>query len=236
MAQINFRIQIPIFITIRGNNEQAILRNKEALKYTYVLIRDLNFFRQVFIISDNKEMLTYAENLGFIHTIYQECKNEYDISYLDYYGIYNFYMQTKFKPDWIIVLAVNQLFRSPSLISDCIRNIDYNYDVIASYTEISNRSEYFIENNKFIGNNKNLVTHDRDRKKMVDAAIYAIKVDFAIKIMEESKNHSEMFWNGKFKFFENKGLYTDIYNVEDIDKYQKIGYMIEEVKKIKVDE
>ena len=39
---INFKIQIPIFITIRGNNEDAIKRNKEALKYTYVLIRDMN--------------------------------------------------------------------------------------------------------------------------------------------------------------------------------------------------
>ena len=59
---INLKIQIPIFITIRGNNEDAIKRNKEALKYTYVLIRDMNMFDQVFIISDNADMLKYAEN------------------------------------------------------------------------------------------------------------------------------------------------------------------------------
>ena len=145
---INFKIQIPIFITIRGNNEDAIKRNKEALKYTYVLIRDMNMFDQVFIISDNADMLKYAENMGFKNSIYQECYNEYDITYLDYIAIYNFYLQTKYKPDWILLLAVNQLFKNSSLISDCIRNIENNYDVIASYTEISNRSKFFIKDNR----------------------------------------------------------------------------------------
>ena len=131
---INFKMQIPIFITIRGNNEDAIKRNKEALKYTYVLIRDMNLFDQVFIISDNTDMIKYAENMGFKNSIYQECYNEYDITYLDYKAIYNFYLKTNYKPDWIILMAVNQLFKNPSLISDCIRNIENDYDVIASYT------------------------------------------------------------------------------------------------------
>ena len=230
---INFKIQIPIFIIIRGNNEDAIKRNKEALKYTYVLIRDMNMFDQVFIISDNADMLKYAENMGFKNSIYQECYNEYDITYLDYIAIYNFYLQTKYKPDWILLLAVNQLFKNSSLISDCIRNIENNYDVIASYTEISNRSKFFIKDNKIV-NNGHLITHERDRQKMIDAAIYGIKTEFAIKCMESGKDPSETFWHGKFKFFENKSPYTDIYNIDDINKFRNLEYIFSEVNKIKV--
>lgn len=230
-----YKIQIPIFITIRGNNEQAILRNKEALKYAYVLIRDMNLFTQVFIISDNKNLINYAKNLGFIHTIYQKCENEHDITYLDYKAIYNFYLETNFRPDWIILMAVNQLFRNSLLISDCIQNIDYNYDVIASYTVISNRSNFFIKDNH-ITYNGHLTTHERDRQKMVDASIYAIKTDFAIYCMKNSKDPSELFWKGKFKFFENRSPYTDIYDINDINKYSRLYYLLDEVKKIKVDE
>ena len=232
--KINFKIQIPIFITARGDSKMAIDRNKELLKYTYVFIRDMNMFNQTFIISDNEEMLEYAKKLGFIYTIHQPCETENDISFLTYTAIYQFHLQTQYKPDWIIVLALNQLFRLPSLISDCIQNIDSKYDVVASYTEISNKSDYFIKDNKIVGNG-HLVTHERDRQKMLDGVIYAIKTNFAIYVMQHADHDlSEIFWKGKFKFFENRSAYTDIYTLSDINKFNNVVYTIEEVRKIKI--
>lgn len=221
--------QIPIFITARGNNTEAIKRNKEALKYNYVLINEMNIFKQTYIISDNHEMLEYAKKLGFLNLIYQECKTEYDITYLDYIGIYNFYKKTGYKPDWFILMAIGQLFKDKTLLYNCIRNIDNKYDVVASYTEISDRSSFFIENDSIISTG-HMVTHERSRKKMIDAAIYAIKSDFAIHCMENEINDpSIVFWRGKIKYFENSTVYTDVLTYNDIKKYEHTGYIINEV-------
>lgn len=222
--------RIPIFITVRGNNKEAFDCNKEALKYTYVLIKDMDLFMQTYIISDNELMLDYAKELGFINVIYQKCENKTDIIYLDYIGIYNFYKQTGYKPDWMILLAVGQLFKNKSLLYDCIRNIDDRYDVVASYTEISNKSAFFIKNDKIISYG-HLVSHERDRQKMIDSAIYAIKTDFAIKCMESKDiDPSIIFWEGNIKYFENSSIYTDIVNIKDIKKYEYVGDIITEVK------
>ena len=224
--------QIPIFITVRGDNLKSIKRNEEALKYSYILISEMNLFNQTYIISDNNDMLNYAKTLGFKNVILQECNNEYDISYLDYIGIYNFYLKTGYKPDWFILLAVGQLFKNRTLIYDCIRNIDDAYDVVASYTEISNRSPYFIYDNK-IKSCGHMVTYERDRQKMIDAAIYAIKSDFAIKCMEtKDQDPSVIFWSGKIKYFENSSVYTDIVDIKDIRKYEEAGDVINKVKKL----
>ena len=61
--------QIPIFITVRGDNLQTIKRNEEALKYSYILISEMNLFNQTYIISDNNDMLNYAKTLGFKNVI-----------------------------------------------------------------------------------------------------------------------------------------------------------------------
>lgn len=228
------RTSIPVFITARGNNKTAIMRNKEALKYAYIFIKDMNMFKQTWIISDNEEMLDYAHKLGFKFTFHQKCNNEQEIAYLDYIALYNFHKQTHYKPDWFLLLALSQLFRNDRLIIDCIKNIDNNYDVIASYTEISNRSDYFIENDEIV-TKSHLITHERDRKHMIDAAVYAIKADFAIKCMTSFKDPSEVFWNGKIKYFQNHSLYTDIYTIEDINRFDYISDIINRVKQIKVE-
>ena len=224
--------RIPIFITVRGNNEETIKCNKEALKYSYILIKEMNLFKQTFIISDNKCILEYSKELGFINTIYQQCNCANDIIYLDYIGIYNFYKETGYKPDWMILLSVGQLFKNKFLIYDCIRNIDDSYDVIASFTEISNRSSYFIKNDKIVSYG-HLVSNERDRQKMIDSAIYAIKTDFAIKCMESNLDPSAVFWSGNIKYFENSSVYTDIMNLKDIQKYEYVGDIINDVKDIK---
>lgn len=224
--------QIPIFITVRGNNKDVYRCNIEALKYTYILIKDMNLFNQTFIISDNQDILDYAKTLNFNNLIYQACKNNYEVAYLDYIGLYNFYKKTGYKPDWIILLAVGQLFKNKYLIYDCIRNIDDSYDVVASYTEISNKSAYFIKNGK-IGSYGHLVSNEKDRQKMIDSAIYAIKTDFAIKCMEtKDLDPSTVFWAGNIKYFENSSVYTDIVSINDINKYQYVGDIIDKVNTI----
>ena len=62
--------KIPIFITARGHNDNVFKKNKEALKFSYVFIRNQNMTDQTFIISDNKDMLQYALELGFKNVKY----------------------------------------------------------------------------------------------------------------------------------------------------------------------
>ena len=226
--------KIPIFITVRGNNKEVFEKNKECLKFSYVFIKKINMFKQTYIISDNKEMITYAKKLGFLNTIHYACGSDKDLKYLEYLATYRYAVENNYKPDWILLLNVNQIFKFTSLLVDCINNIDDNYDVIASYTEISNKSHFFVDSsNHMIVKDTHKLSSEYDRQKMCDSVIYAIKTKFAFECMEYD-DPSEYFWNGNIKYFRNNSLYTDIYDMNDIQKYYNIGEIIDQVKKIKL--
>lgn len=228
--------QIPIFITARGHNDEEFNKNKECLKFSYLFIKEQNLFKQTYIISDNEKLIEYAKELGFINTIHYPCGSQKDIKYLEYLATYRYGVEHNYHPDWIILLNVNQLFKNASLIADCIQYIDSKYDVVASYTEISNRSHFFIDDkyNKLIINNDvdHLLSSEHCRVKMIDAAIYAIRTEFAFSCMEYD-DPSIAFWKGKIKYFKNKTLYTDIYNMEDIQKYYDASNILSKVQNIK---
>ena len=82
--------KIPIFITARGHNDNVFKKNKEALKFSYVFIRNQNMTDQTLIISDNKDMLQYALELGFKNVIHYPCNSDLDIKYLEYLGTYKY--------------------------------------------------------------------------------------------------------------------------------------------------
>lgn len=222
--------KIPIFITVRGNTEEVFKKNKECLKFSYIFIEKIDLFKQTYIISDNKKMISFAKELGFINTIYYACGSDKDLKYLEYLATYRYAVEHNYKPDWIILLNVNQIFKFTSLLVDCINNIDDNYDVIASYTEISNKSHFFVDSsNNMLNKDKHKLSSEYDRQLMCDSVIYAIKTKFAFECMEYD-DPSEHFWNGKIKYFRNNSLYTDIYDIYDISKYYKIGEIIDKVK------
>ena len=224
--------KIPIFITVRGNNQEVFKRNKECLKFSYVFINKINLFKQTYIISDNKDMLAYAKKLGFLNVIHYPCGSEKDLKYLEYFATYRYGVENNYRPDWIILLNVTQIFKFTSLLVDCINNIDDNYDIIASYTEISNKSHFFVdETNNIVQKDKHKLSSEYDRQRMCDSVIYAIKSKFAFECMGYD-DPSEHFWNGNIKYFKNNSLYTDIYEYDDINKYYKIWEIIEDVKKI----
>jgi len=223
---------IPIFITVRGNDKNTFAKNKEALKFSYLFIRDQNLFDQTYIISDNKEMLNYALKIGFKFTIHYPCGSKKDIKYLEYLATYRFAVDNDYRPDWIILLNINQLFKDNSLLINCINNIDDKYNVVASYTEISNRSHFFINDDMELNKtNNHLLSSEYHRVRMIDAAIYAVKTSFAFECMEYD-DPSEHFWSTKIKYFKNKSLFTDIYEITDINKYYTVGDVINEVKTI----
>ena len=114
-------------------------------------------------------------------------------------------------------------------------SIEDKYDVIASYTEISNRSHFFVDealNNKDVEKNTHRLSSEHQRVKMVDAAIYAVKTTFAFSCMEFD-DPSAHFWSGNIKYFKNTSIYTDIYDIGDITKYYRMGEIINKVKDIK---
>ncbi len=225
-------LTIPIFITARGNDKNTFAKNKEALKFSYLFIRDQNLFDQTYIISDNKDMLNYALKIGFKHIIHYPCGSKKDLKYLEYFATYRFAVDNDYRPDWIILLNINQLFKDNSLLINCINNIDDKYNVVASYTEISNRSHFFINDDMELNKtDEHLLSSEYHRVRMIDAAIYAVKTTFAFECMEYD-DPSEHFWSTKIKYFKNKSLFTDIYEIADINKYYTVGDVINEVKMI----
>lgn len=223
--------KIPIFITVRANTEKIMNTNKISLKFSYLYIKELDLFSQTYIISDNEKMLEYAKELGFVNTILYKCKDEHDLLYLEYLATHKYGIENNFYPDWIILLNIKQIFKNYYLLRDCINNIDDKYDVVASYSEISDKSDFFIENDKIISKTENLLTSKEHRVKMVDAAIYGVKTSFAFECMNYD-DPSDHFWQGKIKYFKNKSLYTDINNVNDINKYFEASNIINKMKNI----
>ena len=225
------QLQIPIFITVRANTEEVFTMNKEALKFNYAFIKKMNMFKQTYIISDNIKMIEYAKSLGFTNTIHYPCGNEKDLLYLEYLATYRFGVETEYRPDWIILLNVGQLFKHDTLLLECINNIDSKYDIVASYTVISNKSSFFIDEaiEKKNYNTAHLLTSKHERVKMIDSSIYAVRTDFAFECMQYD-DPAEHFWHGKIKYFENKSLYTNIYSIEDIYKYYEISELTQKIK------
>ena len=224
--------QIPIFITARAYDDKMFNLNKESLKFSYLFIKEQGLFDQTYVISDNPNMITYAEDLGFKHTIYHECHSKKDILFLEYLATHQFSIKNNYYPDWIIILNINQLFKTNSLLFDCINKIDNKYDIVASYTEITDKSKFFLENGE-IKNKRNLthiLSSETKREKMIDAAIYAVKTTFAYECMEYD-DPSEHFWkHGKIKYFKNDSPYTDIHEVNDIYKFRYVCKRLNEVK------
>ena len=229
------KFTIPIFITVRGHNDNEFNKNKEALKFSYLFIKQFNLFNQTYIISDNKDMLEYAKTLGFINLIHHQCKDDKEIRYLEYLATHKYAVDNNYYPDWIILLNVNQLFKNNSLLIDCITNIDNNYNIIASYTEMTDKSKFFIDDNMEIKNKykrEHLLSSEANKVKVIDNSIYAVKTSFAFECMNY-EDPSEHFWNTKIKYFKNNSLTTNIYTLKDIQKYYKILDIVNEIKKMK---
>lgn len=224
--------QIPIFIAARGNNEVKFIKNKEALKYSYVFISEMGLLNQTYIISDNKDMIDYAIKLGFIKTIHYPCNTDKEVRYIEYLATYNYGKLNNYWPDWIIVLSIDALFLNKTILLDVIRNIDNKYDVIASYNEITDKSKFFLMDNYKI-NVQHIMTNEKERHYMIDAHIYAIKSIFARECMQY-EDPAEHFWAGKFKFVKNNTLFTDIYDINDIYKYSYVAERINKVNNIKI--
>jgi len=222
---------IPIFIVARGNNDKKIKKNKCALKFSFINIKKMGLINQTYIVSDNQLMLDFAKRLGFTNTIYRQCNNDKELKYLEYISLYEFNKKYKLDPDWFMILSIDELFLNTKLIMDCIKNIEYKYDVVTSYTEISNRSHFFLNDKGELDRGVHRITNEKDRKKMADAAIYAIKTKFANECMM-ADDPAVHFWEGKFKFFQNASIYTDINDSGDIQKFSYIGEIIQEVKQL----
>ena len=220
---------IPVFIVVRGNTERTIKKYKEALKFSDFFIVDQDILERTFIISDNIDLLDYSLKLGFKNTIHYECSNEEELYYLEYKAIYKFAIENNYWPDWFILLNPNQLFKDKHIISDCISNINNNYDIIASYTEITDKTKFNVDNINNVGSNEILLTSKYEKLCFVDACIYAIKSSFAYECMK-SKEPSKEFWKGKIKIFKNKSLYSDIYDYSDIEKYYLLIDFLSKIK------
>lgn len=224
--------RIPIFITVRGNTKERIEFNKELLNFSYAYINKANLFDQTYIISDNNELIEYAKELGFVNHIYYPCESQKDLLYLEFFAIYRYGVENNYHPDWFIILSPMQIFKTTNLLVDCINNIDDEYDIIASYSEVSDRKNFIIDETLGKFPKDHLLSSEVKRVRMADAAVYAIKVNFAYECMEH-EDPSIQFWNGKIKYIKNDSVYTDVNSIDDIKKYYRIMNILDTTKNMR---
>ena len=225
-------INIPIFITAKGGTKNSFSRSYELLPYAYVYIVRQQALRWTIIISDSSELLEYAKKLGFRHVYQERCIN-CQFCQLEFNGPYHYFVDNKTNCEWFIDLPLNQPFKSSDLILTCIDSINDNYDFITSYTEVDDRSDFYIdENNKFVYDKDIRRDSNCPKVRMLDGSIYCIKKSFLDNCVK-SGNTTKAFWSGRFATVKNNAMYLPVRSKEHMKQLDTARVIFDTVSNLK---
>jgi len=232
-------INIPIFIVLKGCNEEEKYKSKMMLPYAFFYMNEQQFVHRCIIISSEQDLLEYAKLLGFEHTFLESC-NHIGQCTLEINGILHWLNDNKDeKHDWFIDFSIDQPFKDPKLLYNCIREINDNYDIVVSYSKMKDRSKLFIsEDNKFITNvdNAQRMIDYCPTVKFIDSSIMAIKTSFFMNCCANNSsivskyNFYQKFWSGKFLTVENKTMFIQILNKQNIDRFDTVHKIYQKVQ------
>lgn len=225
-------INIPLFIAIKGEPANIREMNIELLKYAYVYLKGRFNFDRVYIVSDNQEVLDIAGKLGFTNLYLEKCKH-CPVCKIDIIGIYHCILDWKINCDWFINFRIPQPFKGNRVLVDCINAINENYDMVASYSWINDRSNYFIDNkDNWINETDHRLAEYCPKVKMVDGSIFCHKTSHFMEIVPKGHFDTEL-WKGKIKFIENKAMFLPIFGLEQVKQLDIAEVAFLEVGKLK---
>ena len=222
-------LTIPIFICIKGVSKRCPGKNKMLLPYAYSYLTKIGEINNVIIISEDNELLQYAQSLGFLN-IYKE---DYIENGDELLSISNYFINNHICYSYFFLFPICQPYKNLDLINKFKKNIDKldSYDFITSKTFIEDRSIFYIDDhNNFINKSNNLNERKGSLCKtyyMIDGSLYLFKYSFFEKIMNTINKNSAL-WNSNFYTIENNSIFLDIDYKNDLNKfYENITYFRE---------
>lgn len=234
-----FTVRIPIFITIRTDDEETKARNIELLPYAFDYLRYHQVIDNCIVICRDDDVLEYAKDLGFVNTYKEVCKNCKHCN-LSVNGILH-YIQEKHTSDfdWFILFNLNQPFKSKNILTSCIRQIDYNQDFLISSSLVRNIRGLMISDNceflEKIDLDELRIYDNCETVRIVDSSIICIKTDYFLKCMnhEECKDLNDFYsslWKGRYKLISNRSCFINVITEKQVENFRLAADIIKRVE------
>lgn len=207
-----------IFITVKGTSIRCPNKNKILLPYTLNKIKDLDL--NIIVITDSIEIEMICNDYNV------KCYIEDKSKQLDEFNsIYSYLVDTN-QIDNInefILLPVTQPLCNIETINNVINTDLDEYDLITTYTYISNRSIFLLnDDNSYMYDSYERKGSLCKQTKMIDGCIYKLSTEFLIKVIKSNESN-HIFWNeSKIKFIENTSdFFLDIDEEKDLYMFEK---------------
>lgn len=233
-----FTIRIPIFITIRTDDEETKARNIELLPYAFDYLRYHQVIDNCIVICRDEDVLEYAKDLGFNHTHKEICINCKHCN-LSVNGILHYIQETDRKFDWFIIFNLNQPFKSKDILTDCIRQIDYNQDFLISSSLVRNiRGLVVSDNCEFVENindHELRIYDDCEMVRIIDSSIICVNTEYFLNCMnhKECQDLNDFYnklWKGKYKLISNRSCFVNVTSEKQVENFRLAADIIKRVE------
>ena len=207
-----------IFITVKGTSIRCPNKNKILLPYTLNKIKDL--YINIIVITDSMEIQAICNDYNV------NCYIENKSKQLDEFNsIYSYLVDTNELENIkeFILLPVTQPLCNIETINNVINAELDEYDLITTYTYISNRSIFLLnDDNSYMYDSYERKGSLCKQTKMIDGCIYKLSTEFLIKVIKSNESN-HIFWNeSKIKFIENTSdFFLDIDEKKDFYIFEK---------------
>lgn len=233
-----YTVRIPIFITIKTDNEETKAKNLELLPYAFDYLRYHQVIDNCIIICRDDSVLRYAKDLGFKHTHKEICKH-CDHCNLSVNGIFHYIKETDMNSDWFIIFNLNQPFKSKNVLIDSIRQIDNNQDFLISSSLVRNiRGLIVSENCEFLDKidmDKLRIYDDCETVRIVDSSIICINTKYFLKCMDYQECSDincfyNKLWQGKYKLIANSSCFANVISEKQVESFKLVADITKRVE------
>lgn len=166
--------------------------------------------------SDKVKQLAEMHNVNFIYEKEQTNPNDI-IATTDVAKSFGFQQY--------IFLPLTQPIKNANLIADVVDALQSSdCDFVTTYQTITDRSLFYLDDNlKFLNESKNRKGCMCKEMKMLDGAIYGIKLSFSQKIAD-AEDINAAFWAGNFKAIKNEvDFFIDIDTANDMHRFAQLS-------------
>lgn len=197
---------IPILIPAKGKSVRCPGKNITLLPYMSTYLRNEGL--QGVVLSNDEKIRSLAELYGLKSWVEHRTEKDDDLSAC------RKYMATS-PEELFFMLPLPQPFKHKGLLQEMLDMIDDDTDFVVTSHLVSDRSLFYVENNKFIIPSKERKGCMCPEREMIDGTAYLIRKSFIEKVA-----CNEDFWGGRLKTVVNKAPFIDIDTEDDMAKFK----------------
>ena len=212
-------MNIPIIIPFKETSVRCQNKNFILFPYTIQWLDRQNVPRSsIYIVSKSNKVknITQQYDVNFFEEA--ECKNPNNI-------IAAATVAKQLRAKAYIELPLTQPVKNANLIKYVVGALQSSEcDFVTTYQIVTDRSLFYLDDNlQFLNESKNRKGCMCKEMKMLDGAIYGIKLSFAEKIID-AKDINAAFWAGNFKAIKNDvDFFIDIDTTNDMQKFAQLS-------------